>query len=214
MQVKWSNSQLKLRVLLADDHTLIAEAVGTVLEESGGFTVDIVETYHAALNAMSKSMPYDIVMLDLRMPGVVGLDSLSRAVEAANGAKIALFTANAERHVVKRALEIGVNGVIPKNLALNSLESVLRLINSGQTFLPPSFVVEPDIDNNRADLTEKELLVLKQAAEGMTNKHIARDLGVSETTIKMHMRAVCKKLGAKNRAHAAVIARNTSLIDV
>jgi len=201
------------RVLLADDHTLIAQAVASVLMENGRFVVDTVENLPDAIAAMSDGPGYDLVMLDLRMPGVKGLDSLKRVIDMGSAARITLFTANADRHIVKRAIELGVHGVIQKTMPLNSLESVLRLILSGQTFLPSSVIEAPASGPDGDDLTEIELLILKFAAEGMTNKSIASQVGLNETTVKMHMRAICRKLEATNRVQAVVIARNNALID-
>ncbi|HKK98295.1 MAG TPA: response regulator, partial [Marivita sp.] len=96
------------RVLLADDHTLIAQAVASVLMENGRFVVDTVENLPDAIAAMSDGPGYDLVMLDLRMPGVKGLDSLKRVIDMGSAARITLFTANADRHIVKRAIELGV----------------------------------------------------------------------------------------------------------
>ena len=202
-----------IRILLADDHTLIAQAVASVLMENGIFTVDTVENLPDAISAMTDGPRYDLVMLDLRMPGVKGLDSLKRVIDLGTAARITLFTANADRHIVKRAIELGVHGVIQKTMPLNSLESVLRLILSGQTFLPSSVIEAPVNGSDGDDLTEIELLILKFAAEGTTNKSIASQVGLNETTVKMHMRAICRKLKASNRVQAVVIARNNALID-
>lgn len=202
-----------IRILLADDHTLIAQAVASVLMENGRFTVDTVENLQDAITAMTDGPRYDLVMLDLRMPGVKGLDSLKRVIDLGTAERITLFTANADRHIVKRAIELGVHGVIQKTMPLNSLESVLRLILSGQTFLPSSVIEAPANGTDGDDLTEIELLILKFAAEGMTNKSIASQVGLNETTVKMHMRAICRKLKASNRVQAVVIARNNALID-
>lgn len=202
-----------IRILLADDHTLIAQAVASVLMENGRFSVDTVENLQDAITAMTDGPRYDLVMLDLRMPGVKGLDSLKRVIDMGTAERITLFTANADRHIVKRAIELGVHGVIQKTMPLNSLESVLRLILSGQTFLPSSVIEAPANGTDGDDLTEIELLILKFAAEGMTNKSIASQVGLNETTVKMHMRAICRKLKAANRVQAVVIARNNALID-
>jgi two-component system nitrate/nitrite response regulator NarL len=202
-----------IRILLADDHTLIAQAVASVLMENGRFTVDTVENLQDAITAMTDGPRYDLVMLDLRMPGVKGLDSLKRVIDLGTAERITLFTANADRHIVKRAIELGVHGVIQKTMPLNSLESVLRLILSGQTFLPSSVIEAPANGTDGDDLSEIELLILKFAAEGMTNKSIASQVGLNETTVKMHMRAICRKLKATNRVQAVVIARNNALID-
>lgn len=207
-----SNSETT-RILLADDHTLIAQAVASVLMESGCFSVDTVENLPDAIAALTDGPRYDLLMLDLRMPGVKGLDSLKRVIELGSGARITLFTANADRHIVKRAIALGVHGVIQKTMPLNSLESVLHLILSGQTFLPSSVIEEPATNPDGDGLTEIELITLKFAAEGMTNKSIASQVGLNETTVKMHMRAICRKLEATNRVQAVVIARNNALID-
>lgn len=203
----------KIRILLADDHTLIAQAVASVLMENGQFSVDTVENLPDAIAVMTDGPQYDLVMLDFRMPGVEGFDSLKRVIDLDSGARITLFTASTDRHIVKRAIGLGLHGVIQKTMQLTSLESALRLILSGQTFLPSSVIEAPSNGPNGDDLTEIELLILKFAAEGMTNKSIASQVDLNETTVKMHMRAICRKLEASNRVQAAVIARNNALID-
>jgi two-component system nitrate/nitrite response regulator NarL len=203
----------ELRLLLADDHTLVAEAVAAVLAKTGRFSIEIVENYGAVLSALSGDESYDIVMLDVRMPGSSGIDSVKRVISVAGDARVVLFTAHAEIQLIRRAVEIGACGVIPKTLPLQSLDSVLMLINSGQTFMPMS-LMESEDNTNAENLSQVELLVLKFAAEGMTNKRIANDIGVSEATVKMHMRTICKKLGASNRAHAAILARDRAILDV
>ena len=202
-----------IRILLADDHILIAEAVASVLMNNGRFTVDTVENLPDALSAMSDGPRYDLVMLDLRMPGVKGLDCLKRVIDIDSGTRVTLFTANAVHHIVKRAIELGVHGIIQKTMPLNSLESVLRLILSGQTFLPSSVVETQRGGPTGDDLSEIELLILKFVAEGMTNKSIASVASLNVTTVKMHMRAICRKLEATNRVQAVVTARNNALLD-
>jgi two-component system, NarL family, nitrate/nitrite response regulator NarL len=201
------------RVLLADDHRLIGEAVATLLSSTERFSVDTAETYGETIDCLLQSGPYDIVMLDLRMPGLVGLDGIRQVVEKAGDGQVVLFSANADRHTLSRAIEMGVRGLIPKTMPLQSLVSVLRLIESGQMFVPANALDEKQPTGDREALSDIELYVLRLAAAGLTNKHIANDLKQSETTVKMHMRSICKKLGARNRAHAAVIGRDMSIIE-
>jgi len=201
------------RVLLADDHRLIGEAVATLLSTTERFSVDTAETYGETIDCLLQSGPYDIVMLDLRMPGLVGLDGIRQVVEKAGEGQVVLFSANADRHTLSRAIEMGVRGLIPKTMPLQSLVSVLRLIESGQMFVPANALDEKQSTGDREALSDIELYVLRLAAAGLTNKHIANDLKQSETTVKMHMRSICKKLGARNRAHAAVIGRDMSIIE-
>jgi two-component system nitrate/nitrite response regulator NarP len=201
------------RVLLADDHRLIGEAVATLLSTTERFSVDTAETFDDTIKCLVNDGPYDIVMLDLRMPGLVGLDSVRQVVEKAGKGQVVLFSANADRHILTRAIELGVRGLIPKTMPLQSLVSVLRLIESGQMFVPADTMDDKQGAGDRDKLSDVELHVLRLAAAGLTNKHIANDMNQSETTIKMHMRTICKKLGARNRAHAAVIGRDMSIIE-
>lgn len=201
------------RVLLADDHRLIGEAVATLLANTGQFSVETAETFDETIECLKNSAPFDIVMLDLRMPGLVGMDHVRQVVVDAGKAQVVLFSATADRHTLNRAIEMGVRGLIPKTMPLQSLVSVLRLIESGQVFVPTNALEEKQGAGEREKLNDIELYVLRLAASGLTNKHIANDLDQSETTVKMYMRSICKKLGARNRAHAAVIGRDMALID-
>lgn len=201
-----------LRVLIADDHRLLAEAMADLLKSETDFSVDTTGTYDDAMRALA-AQPYDIVLLDLKMPGMIGLESVGNVVQAAKAGKVVLFTAQVDRHFLNSALGLGAKGLITKTMALQSLVSVIRLINSGQVFVPmQELIASGASDGDREkNLTDKELFVLRLASDGMTNKEIARDLGSTEVMVKMHMRSACKKLGARNRAHAAMISRERSL---
>ena len=203
-----------MKVLIADDHKLLAEAVGSMLTAQGGFDVVTVENYHQALAQLDQDPDVDIVLLDLKMPGMVGLDSVRSIVEKARSGKVVLFTGLVDRHFLNSSLELGVKGLIPKTMPLQSLNSVIQLIMSGQIFVPMNDVINNSEQQagTGSDLNEKELFVLRLAADGMTNKEIARDMSCTEVTVKMHMRSICKKLGARNRAHAAIISRELSII--
>ena len=203
----------ELRVLIADDHRLISEAVGNLLISEAGFEVETASGLDAVLKTLCESPEFGIVLLDLKMPGMNGLDSVRRVLRAAGNARVILFTGQVDRVFLNHALDAGVAGLIPKTMPLQSLVSVIRLIESGQTFVPMQDGALTDQSNpdQDHDLNDKELFVLKQASEGLTNKEIARDMSTTEVTVKMHMRNICKKLGARNRAHAAIISRERAL---
>lgn len=203
-----------LRVLIADDHRLLAEAMADLLKSEAGFDSDTVGSYEEVIRALGAEQGYDIVLLDLKMPGMIGLDSVRNIVQAAGSGKVVLFTAQVDRHFLNSALSLGAKGLITKTMALQSLVSVIRLINSGQVFVPMQELIQSGgaaDDEGERSLSEKELFVLRLAADGLTNKEIARDLGSTEVMVKMHMRSACKKLGVRNRAHAAMISRERSL---
>lgn len=202
-----------LKVAIADDHKLLADAVSAMLGGEGGFTISCCYDLESLLKLLGRES-FDVVLLDLRMPGMSGLDSVGQVIKAARDGYVVLFTGQVDRHLLDKALELGVRGLIAKTMPLRSLGSVIELISSGQIFVPVGSDFSgsnKDVENDHS-LNDKELYVLRLAADGMTNKEIAREMGATEVIVKMHMRAICKKLGARNRAHAAIISRERSLL--
>ena len=201
----------KTKVLIADDHLLLAEAVAAMLQQLGTYDVEIVKDFDSAIERL-KAGGLDVLLLDLRMPGMHGVESIQSALDNANGAKVVIFSGNVDAPLSKAAVDVGIHGIIEKDLSVKSLDSILNLVLSGQVFMPLK-TAESAVKTGRGeDLNTVEVSVLSRAAEGMKNKEIASDLGVSEVTIKMHMRAICRKLGARNRAHAAMVSRELGII--
>ena len=202
-----------LKIAIADDHKLLADAVSSMLGGERGFETSCCYDLESLLKLLERGK-FDVILLDLKMPGMSGLDSVAQVVRAARDGYVVLFTGQVDRHVLDKALELGVRGLIAKTMPLRSLGSIIELISSGQIFVPvgadfPGSTT--DLKNNHG-LNDKELYVLRLAADGMTNKEIAREMGATEVIVKMHMRSICRKLGARNRAHAAIISRERSLL--
>lgn len=201
-----------MKVLIADDHALLAQAISDTLCRSPDFEVTTCYTFQEVIDQLASRSP-DVVLLDLRMPGMHGLASISDVVARAGDACVVLFTGQVDRRFVEDAIKMGVKGYIPKTLPLKSLEVALRLIQTGQTFIPHLGSPSPSHqDEKRASLTDREMHVLRLAADGETNKEIAREIANTETQVKMMMRNICMKLAARNRAHACMIARERLLI--
>ena len=204
-----------MKVLIADDHALLAQAVAHALREEAGFDVEVTTSRQGAVDELEKS-EFDVVLLDLRMPGMHGLSSVAEVVKRAGDGQVVLFTGQLDRQFLDDSIKLGLSGYIPKTMPLKSLESALQLIRSGQTFIPH---VDGPVDANlqtmpvkRDPISDREVHVLRLAADGDTNKEIARALAVTETQVKMIMRNICTKLSARNRAHACIIARERMLI--
>jgi len=207
------NNENTLKIAIADDHKLLADAVSSMLGGEGGFETSCCYDLESLLKLLGRDK-FDVVLLDLKMPGMSGLDSVAQVVRAARDGNVVLFTGQVDRHVLDKALELGVRGLIAKTMPLRSLGSIIELISSGQIFVPVGAAFPgstTDLENNHG-LNDKELYVLRLAADGMTNKEIGREMGATEVIIKMHMRSICRKLGARNRAHAAIISRERSLL--
>lgn len=203
-----------LSVLIADDHRMVGEMVSGFLSASGNFVVELSDNLEKTLELIESGKEYDIIMLDLVMPGMVGTEGIRKVVKACGNASVVLFTSKVDRVTLDYSLGIGVKGVIPKTMPARSLVSALMLIHSGEVFVPTETIgamlsVEKKVDA----LSESELYILRLAAKGLTNKEIANDIGMTETSVKMHMRSICIKLKARNRAHAAMIGRDLCLLD-
>jgi two-component system nitrate/nitrite response regulator NarP len=206
------NTDADLKILIADDHKMVAGAISDFLTKVGGFEVYCAHSLDETFDILNESPDVDIIMLDLKMPGMVGIASVKSVLDAAPESKVVIFSAYADTIILDRALQSGVRGFIPKSLTVKSLPSILRLVDSGQTFFPFNPKPQNTFSQNKDQLTEIEISIVRMIADGATNKHIANETGQTETTIKMVMRSICKKLGAKNRAHAAILGR--SLVEV
>lgn len=205
----------KAKVLIADDHSLIVEVVGQFLENSGQFEYRESNSIKEVLEALAEEEHFDVILLDVRMPGVGGLDTFSRVMERANGTPVVLFSGQVGARFVEAAVKLGVRGLIPKSMNAKSLVSALNLIISGEVFIPSELKLstgEKVSIMSENELSSLELSILRLAAEGYINKEIGQSVDTSEVAIKMHMRSICKKLNAKNRTHAAMIARGIGLV--
>ncbi len=204
----------QISILLADDHDLVRDAVGQVLGARDTFRVSLTDSYSNMIRLIEEKGPYAVVLMDVSMPGVAGIDSVAAAVRLNEAGAIVIFSGNVGQNFVKEALGVGARGFIPKTLPLKSLATAIELVASGQVFVPMAEYggAAAAGDGQQARLSPQELRVLQGVACGKTNKEIAWTMSLSEVTVKMHMRSVCTKLRANNRTHAAMIARQSGIV--
>lgn len=193
-----------LTVLICDDHTIICEALAHALQADGEFVVTSTHDKDSGIAKM-RATRFDLVLMDIQMPGMNGLAGLSEAIAAAPDSRVIVFSGTVNRDFVESALERGAAGFIPKTMPLNALAGVVRLIAAGQVFIPVEYQRRlPGVEG--ANLTPREREVLAHLTQGKMNKQIAAEMNLSEMTVKMHVRGVCNKLGARNRTQAVMLA--------
>lgn len=203
-----------MRVLIADDHDLLRDTLVLFLQSQGDIETSIAGDLPGAVKRIEEEAPFDLVLLDLNMPGMNGLEGLREVLAMKGGQRAALMSGQATRDIVEKALEAGAAGFVPKTLPGKSMINAVKFMAMGEQYAPIDFMTAPEEAPSHplADkLTARELQVLKGLTEGKANKEIARDLDITEPTVKLHMKTLYRKLGASNRTQAALIAREAGL---
>ncbi len=201
------------RILIADDHPLYRDALATLLGRSGDLAVGVaVGSLDAAVEA-GRRETCDIALIDLGMPGMDGVSGIRAFRAALPDLPVAIVSGTTDAAAIRSALAAGAIGYLPKTLEPATVVAALRLMLAGGTYLPPELlagavtaVQEPSSGEAGHALTPREQEVLDRIVQGASNKEIARELGVAEVTVKLHMRRILQKLGVRNRAGAVAVA--------
>ena len=206
-------------LLIADDHPLFREAIGNVIE-TGLPETRLLETdsLAATLQQLTAQKEIDLLLLDLGLPDAEGLSGLECLRQRFPELPIAIVSADQERHIVLGAIEMGAVGYIPKSTPRQELLAALLRILEGHVYLPSAVMRRPPtpraVPDNHADhttarlaqLTDKQFEVLQRLSQGASNKVIARELDIAETTVKTHVSAILRKLEVSSRMQAIVLA--------
>lgn len=202
-----------MSVLVADDHDIVRDAVAHVIANELHVPVLTARDKATVLQCIAESGPFSVLLLDIAMPGMACTASVEEIVKANGPGAVVVFSGLVDEVFVRQAIRNGARGYVPKTLPLKSLCSTLKLIASGQIFVPFSAAEPAAADVKTPKLSEKELSVLRLLVKGQTNKEIARALDSTEVRIKMHLRSICSRLHAKNRTQAALIAEQSGLVE-
>ncbi len=199
-------------ILIADDHPLFRGALRQTLEGLyPGVRIEEAGSVDSVSQMLAGFPEADLVLLDLTMPGVKGFSGLMYLRAQYPDVPVAVVSATEEAHVIRRALEFGASGFIPKSVGVDLIRAALETILAGGIWTPPgidiSVAAAPDDAVTRlASLTPQQVRVLMMLSEGLLNKQIAYELGVSEATVKAHVSAILTKLGVESRTQAVIAA--------
>ncbi|MDG3042519.1 response regulator transcription factor [Roseicyclus marinus] len=200
-----------MRILVADDHDLVRETIAAFLKSEAQAEVSTAGSLADALEMVATNGAFDLVLLDYNMPGMNGLEGLRRMI-ASNGDKpVAVISGTTTRALAEEVLNAGAQGFVPKTLSSKSMVTAARFMAAGEIYAP--FQLVRDRDEAASELlTPRETDVLRGVCRGQSNKEIALDFDLAEATVKLHVKTLCRKLDAKNRTHAAMIARDRNLV--
>ncbi|HAJ89437.1 MAG TPA: DNA-binding response regulator [Rhodospirillaceae bacterium] len=233
-----------MRLLIADDHALFRDAMTQYVERSNaGSSVETVSNLDDVFRTLHKATTLpELVLLDLNMPGMNGLEGFARFRETFPDIPVALLSGVAEPADIQRAMDLGAIGFFPKTLSGRALLKAIELVLTGEKFIPvdsktngllPSYYNDETLNKmpvnlplktsapitaygsaptSRIRLTPRENDVMVCLCRGQSNKDIARNLGLQDVTIKLHVRSICRKLDVSNRTQAVLRAFELGLI--
>ena len=212
------------RLLIADDHPLFRAALrGAATDAVAGLSVLEAESLDGVLAALEANRDIDLVLLDLHMPGNHGLAGLAAIRAQYPEVAVVVVSANDDPRVVRRALDHGAAGYLPKSSGLDELRDAIRSVLACEQWLPSSLRAsvaraqssqhDAELAARLASLSPQQFRVLTLVAEGLLNKQIADRLDVQERTVKAHLTAIFERMGVRNRTQAGVVLRELELSD-
>jgi DNA-binding NarL/FixJ family response regulator len=212
-------SETRYRLLIADDHPLfrgaLREAVIGLYEG-----VDIAEagSFDDVAKLLDRGGDVDLILLDLTMPGVRGFSGLMYLRAQYPSVPVVVVSANDDPAVIRRCMDFGASGFIPKTLGIEAIRTGIARVLEGGVWTPPDIDLGASSDAETAglmvrlaSLTPQQVRVLMMLSEGLLNKQIAYELGVSEATVKAHVSAILQKLGVESRTQAVIAAAKIEL---
>lgn len=203
-------------ILIVDNQTVIAEALQQVLEATGQFKVAAATTLDDMRAELSLGA-FDLVLFDYTLKEIKSIATLEAVVIECRPARLALFSHDLENHAVAAALKVGICGYVPKTLGVKSLIACIKLLVSGERYIPLSCLNAINSDRvpepqDNLNLAATDIRMISMISEGKTNHEIGHLFGIPESRVKMMLRNLYAKLNASNRAHVVSIARSSNLI--
>lgn len=204
----------EITVLLADDHEVVREGLRLALLRSPHIRVVGEAADGETAVALAERRRPDVIVMDLRMPKMDGIEATEEVLKLIPGAGVLIFTAYGERALLQRGLESGARGYVLKEAPHETLVRAIERVAAGDTFVDPALIPSLTTDKNGQDiLTQREREILQLLADGMSNADVAAQLVISQETVKSHVRHILTKLEADTRTQAVAIAIRQSMID-
>jgi DNA-binding NarL/FixJ family response regulator len=211
---------MSIRIMIVDDHPVTREGLHAALDvEDGVEVIGEAGSGEQAIEDAGELRP-DVVFMDVRMPGMGGIEAARAIRQASPETKVILVTVDESRASISEAIQAGVSGYLLKDTSPDELVNAARLAVEGKAVIHPqltrAFIEEVQTAEKKGDaaaLSRREKEILQKVAYGATTKEVAHDLGISPHTVKTHLERIFEKLGANDRAQAVAIAIRTGLVE-
>ena len=213
---------MAIRIMITDDHSMIREGLKNLLELEGD--IEVVAEAENGIECLDKldDVNPDVLLLDINMPKMNGLEVLQNLKERKSKVKVLVLTVHNETEYLMKAVDIGINGYVLKDSESSELKKAIFAIAEGENYIQPSLIpalnnkmIEKNEDELKIDaLTKRKVQVLKELAVGKFNRDIAKEMEISERTVKNHISSIFKKLEVTDGTQAAVFAIKNNLIQI
>ena len=208
-----------MKILIADDHALFRDGLALRLEQiAPEAAIFQASGYSQVIKILKSDNNFDVLIMDVEMQDLPWLESLKQIREIAPHTKIIVVSASEDSRTIRTILTTGVKGYIPKRSEIKVFNNAFKLISDGGTYVPPNLIDNTPLNNISGrntgikTLTTRQSQVLDLIAQGKSNKQIAYDMGVSESTVKLHINALLRSLHVNNRTQAVITAQKIGLI--
>jgi DNA-binding NarL/FixJ family response regulator len=202
----------RIRVLVADDHPVVRAGLATVIAQEADLELVAEAENGARAVTLFREHHPDVVLMDLRMPVIDGVEAIRTLTAEYPAARILALTTYEGDGDIRRALEVGAWGYLLKDMLLTEVISAVRAVYRGERVIPPGVAVRLAEHPPGSDLTERELEVLKLVARGLANKDVAGAIGRTDETVKVHLKNIFAKLRVTDRTEAVTVALARGLI--
>jgi two-component system, NarL family, response regulator len=204
----------RIRILIVDDHPVVRAGLTSMLGTQA--ELEVIGTASSGEEALAKvsQVEPDVLLLDLRMHGMSGVDTLMAMKPLAHNARVIILTSFETDEDIYRAVQAGAHGYLLKDTSLREMVEAIRTVHAGKRYIPRDIAARLAERMMRTDLTPREIEILKLLSKGPTNKEIGRALRISENTVKNHVNSIIEKLEVSDRTEAATTAIQRGLISV
>jgi two-component system NarL family response regulator len=203
-----------IRVLIVDDHSIVRQGLATIINRDPEMTVIAqAEDGQQAIDCFREYQP-DVTLMDLRMPQVGGVEAITAICAEFKLARIMVLTTYDGDEDIYRGLQAGAKGYLLKDAKPNELLSAIRMIHSGQQYIPPSVGAKLVQRMSNPELSERELDVLRLMAQGMSNLDISTALSIGESTVKSHVNRILSKMSVNDRTQAVIVAVKRGIVSL